>query len=38
MQGTWREGFAGTIQAFVKNGYVENYKYEMDKIFGKRFL
>ena len=28
-------GFAGTIQAFVKNGYVENYKYEMDKIFGK---
>ena len=23
------------IQAFVKNGYVENYKYEMDKIFGK---
>ena len=28
-------GFAGTIQAFVKNGYVENYKYEMNKIFGK---
>ena len=28
-------GFAGTIQAFVKNEYVENYKYEMDKIFGK---
>ena len=28
-------GFVGTIQAFVKNGYVENYKYEMDKIFGK---
>ena len=28
-------GFAGTIQAFVKNGYVENYKYEMDIIFGK---
>ena len=28
-------GFAGTIQAFVKNSYVEEYKKNMDLIFGK---
>lgn len=28
-------GFAGTIQAFVKNCYVEEYKEKMDSIFGK---
>lgn len=28
-------GFAGTIQAFVKNEAVENYKNVMDKVFGK---
>lgn len=28
-------GFAGTIQAFVKNEAVENYKNVMEKIFGK---
>ena len=27
-------GFAGTIQAFVKNEAVENYKATMDKVFG----
>ncbi len=27
-------GFAGTIQAFVKNSYVEEYKNNMDLIFG----
>ena len=28
-------GFAGTIQAFVKNEKVEEYKATMDKVFGK---
>lgn len=28
-------GFAGTIQAFVKNGYVDEYKKYMDAVFGK---
>ena len=28
-------GFAGTIQAFVENGYVETYKEEIEKVFGK---
>ena len=28
-------GFAGTIQAFVPNYLVPNYRKEMDKIFGK---
>lgn len=28
-------GFGGTIQAFVKNEYVETYKEKMEKIFGK---
>lgn len=27
-------GFAGTIQAFVKNEFVSEYKYEIEKIFG----
>ena len=27
-------GFAGTIQAFVKNEYVESYKILMDNVFG----
>ena len=27
-------GFAGTIQAFVKNEYVESYKSGMDNVFG----
>ena len=27
-------GFAGTIQAFVKNAYVEEYKRHMNTIFG----
>ncbi len=27
-------GFAGTIQAFVKNGYVDEYKRNMDAVFG----
>ena len=27
-------GFAGTIQAFVKNEYVESYKSRMDNVFG----
>ena len=27
-------GFAGTIQAFVKNEYVENYRSALDKVFG----
>ena len=27
-------GFAGTIQAFVKNSYVEEYKENMDSVFG----
>jgi len=25
----------GTIQAFVENGYVETYKEEIEKVFGK---
>ena len=33
MQGAWR-CFAGTIQAFVKNEYVESYKSGMDNVFG----
>ena len=28
-------GFAGTIQAFVENSYVETYKEEIEKVFGK---
>ncbi|MBR5795881.1 MAG: galactokinase [Erysipelotrichaceae bacterium] len=28
-------GFAGTIQAFVENGYVDTYKAEIEKVFGK---
>ena len=28
-------GFAGTIQGFVENGYVETYKEEIEKVFGK---
>ncbi len=28
-------GFAGTIQAFVKNDFVENYRKDLDDIFGK---
>ena len=28
-------GFAGTIQAFVGNSYVETYKEEIEKVFGK---
>ena len=28
-------GFAGTIQAFVKDEYVETYKEEIEKVFGK---
>lgn len=28
-------GFAGTIQAFVKNSYVDTYKTEIEKVFGK---
>lgn len=28
-------GFAGTIQAFVKNKYVDSYKEGMDQVFGK---
>ena len=28
-------GFAGTIQAFVEDGYVEKYKQEIEKYFGK---
>lgn len=28
-------GFAGTIQAFVKNEYVDSYKKGMDQVFGK---
>ena len=27
-------GFAGTIQAFVENDFVEEYKRRMDKVFG----
>ena len=27
-------GFAGTIQAFVKNDFVETYKIRMDHVFG----
>ena len=27
-------GFAGTIQTFVKNEYVESYKSGMDNVFG----
>ncbi len=27
-------GFAGTIQAFVKNDFVQTYKNQMDKVFG----
>ena len=27
-------GFAGTIQAFVENGYVDTYKNEIEKVFG----
>ena len=27
-------GFAGTIQAFVKDEYVETYKTEIEKVFG----
>ena len=27
-------GFAGTIQAFVKNDNVDNYKTKMEKVFG----
>ena len=28
-------GFAGTIQAFVKDSYVDTYKTEIEKVFGK---
>ena len=28
-------GFAGTIQAFVENSYVDTYKEEIEKVFGK---
>lgn len=28
-------GFAGTIQAFVEDDYVETYKTEIEKYFGK---
>ena len=28
-------GFAGTIQAFVENDYVDAYKSEIEKVFGK---
>ena len=28
-------GFAGTIQAFVKNGFVDEYKERIEKVFGK---
>jgi galactokinase len=27
-------GFAGTIQAFVKNDFVDEYKSKMDELFG----
>ena len=33
MQSTWG-GFAGTIQAFVEDDYVETYKTEIEKYFG----
>ena len=28
-------GFAGTIQAFIKSSYVNTYKTEIEKVFGK---
>lgn len=37
-KGAWRVhggGFAGTIQAFVPNEYLENYRQTMEAVFGK---